>query len=70
VLFSETKQKFVNIQNNYITINPIVDSIDFFETNKLLKKLDDHKNILKEVLDNADFDKLWSKIDTMFRALS
>ncbi len=67
VLFSETKKQFINIQNNYITINPMLDNLDFFETNRLIKQFGDHKKILEETLDQKDFEKLWSQMDHMFK---
>ncbi len=70
VFFSETKKQFINISNNFITINPILDSMDFFETNSLIKRFDSHKWLLESTLDFLDFDRLWSKIDHMFTILS
>lgn len=70
VLFKETKKQFINIQNNYITVNPILDNLDFFETNALIKKFAEHKRILEETLDQKDFEKLWLKITHMFKIFS
>ncbi len=67
VLFGETKKQFINIQNNYITINPMLDSLDFFETNRLLRQFWEHKALLEETLDQKDFEKLWSKIEHMLK---
>lgn len=66
ILFSETKKKFIKVDSNNISINPILDSIDFYETNALLKKFDQHKVLLEELLGVDDFGFLWSKIDHMF----
>jgi len=66
VFFSETKKQFMNIQDNFITINPILENIDFFETNSLIKKFDSHKKLLEAALESSDFEKLWTKIDHMF----
>lgn len=63
VLFSETKKYFVNVQDNYITLNPILDHINFHETNNLIKQFYKHKSLLESNLDSLDFNKLWSKID-------
>jgi hypothetical protein len=59
VLFAETKKHFVNIQDNYITLNPIIDHINFHETNALIKQFDKHKTLLEADLDSEDFKKLW-----------
>jgi hypothetical protein len=69
-LFKETKKQFINVQNKFITINPILDNLDFFETNNLIKKFVEHKRILEETLDQKDFKKLWLKIDDMFKVFS
>lgn len=63
VLFSETKKHFINVQNNYITLDPILDHINFYETNNLIKQFDKHKSLLESNLDSLDFNKLWSNID-------
>ncbi|HKL43684.1 MAG TPA: 3'-5' exonuclease [Candidatus Absconditabacterales bacterium] len=70
VFFSETKKQFINVSNNFITINPILDSIDFFETNSLIKRFDSHRGLLESALDSIDFNRLWSKIDHMFAIIS
>ena len=70
VLFAETKKHFVNIQDNYITLNPIIDHINFHETNALIKQFDKHKTLLEADLDSEDFKKLWWGIDKMFNILS
>ena len=70
VFFSETKKQFINVSNNFITINPILDSIDFFETNSLIKRFDSHRWLLESALDSIDFNRLWSKIDHMFAIIS
>lgn len=70
VLFKETKKHFINVPNKYITINPILDNLDFFETNNLIKKFSEHKRILGGVLEQKDFEKLWLKVDHMFRVFS
>lgn len=70
VLFAETKKHFVNIQDNYITLNPIIDHINFHETNALIKQFDKHKTLLESNLDSEDFEKLWSGIEQMFNILA
>ena len=69
VLFAETKKHFVNVQDNYITLNPIIDHINFHETNALIKQFDKHKTLLEADLDSQDFEKLWWEIDKMFDIL-
>jgi hypothetical protein len=51
------------MQDNYITLDPILDHINFYETNNLIKQFDKHKSLLESNLDSLDFNKLWSKID-------
>ena len=66
VLFSETKKCFVNVQEPKITINPILENINFYETNKLILQFPKHKSVLQECLNSDDFETLWSKIDQFF----
>ena len=70
VLFSETKKNFINIQDNYITINPVLEHINFYETNNLIRQFDKHKSLLQSNLNISDFEKLWNQIDQLFRTLS
>jgi len=70
VLFAETKKHFIDVQDNYITLNPIIDHINFHETNSLIKQFDKHKILLESNLDSGDFEKLWWGIDKMFDILS
>lgn len=70
VLFSETKKHFIDIQSNYIILNPILDYINFYETNNLIKQFDKHKSLLKSNLETNDFDKLWSQISKFFDVVS
>lgn len=66
VLFSETKQYFTNTSENVVVINPILWNINFYETNNLLAHFEKHKSLLENVLEEKDFDKLWSKIDNFY----
>ncbi len=70
VLFSETKKHFINIQDNYITLDPIMDHINFYETNNLIKQFEKHKSFLESNLETSDFDKLWSQISHLFTVFS
>lgn len=63
VLFSETKKHFINVQDNYIILDPILDHINFYESNNLIQQFDKHKSLLESNLDSLDFNKLWSNID-------
>lgn len=66
VLFSETKKHFIDVQSTFLTINPIMDHINFYETNKLIKQIDNYMTILKSALDISDFEKLKQQIDLLF----
>lgn len=63
VLFSETKQFFVDTQDTILTINPIIGSVNFYETNKLFQQFLSYKDTLSECLDSLDFENLWYKIN-------
>lgn len=69
VLFSETKKCFVNIQDTHLVINPILENINFYETNKLVLQFPEHKSMLQECLNSTDFDNLWTMIDNLFHIL-
>gem|GEM_PF-5871060 len=62
-MFSETKKHFINVQDNYIILDPILDHINFYESNNLIQQFDKHKSLLESNLDSLDFNKLWSNID-------
>ncbi len=70
VLYSETKKCFEKIQDTKITINPILENINFFETNKLVLQFSKHKAMLQECLDSQDFENLWSMISQLLATLS
>ena len=70
VIFSETKRLFMNIPDTKLIVNPIIDNINFYETNKLVPQFSDHKTLLQECLDAQDFDNLWSKVDQLIAVLS
>jgi hypothetical protein len=69
VLFAETKKCFVNTQETHLVINPILESINFYETNKLILQFPKHKSMLQECLNSTDFDNLWTMIDNLFHVL-
>ena len=70
VLFSETKPLFVNNPETKVTVNPILENINFYETNKLVLQFPDYKSLLQECLDDEDFQALWMKIDQLFTVLT
>ena len=70
VVFSETKQLFVNNPEIKVTVNPILENINFYETNKLVLQFPDYKSLLQECLDDEDFQALWIKIDQLFTVLT
>ena len=70
VLFSETKVLFVNNPETKVTVNPILENINFYETNKLVLQFSDYKSLLQECLDDEDFQALWVKINQLFTVLT
>lgn len=70
VIFSETKQLFINNPEIKVTVNPILENINFYETNKLVLQFPDYKSLLQECLDDEDFQALWIKIDQLFTVLT
>ena len=70
ILFSETKQLFVNNPETKVTVNPILENINFYETNKLFLQFPDYKALLQECLEDEDFQVLWTKIDQLFTVLT
>lgn len=69
VLFAETKKCFVNTQETHLVINPILENINFYETNKLILQFPEHKSMLQECLNSTDFDNLWTMMDNLFHVL-
>jgi hypothetical protein len=69
VLFAETKKCFVNTQESHLILNPILENINFFDTNKLILQFPDHKSMLQECLDSKDFENLWTMVDNLFSIL-
>lgn len=70
VIFSETRKCFVDTQEVKLTINPILENINFFDTNKLILQFPEHKSILQECLNSQDFDNLWMMVDQLLSILS
>ena len=66
ILRTETKKLFINIQEDEIQINPIVSSIEFYQTKLLLTKLKEFWPRLEAVLQPTDFKTLRSQIEHFF----
>jgi len=69
VLFAETKKCFVNVQDTHLVLNPILENINFFDTNKLILQFSEHKSVLQECLSSKDFENLWMMMDNLFSVL-
>lgn len=66
ILRTETKKLFINIQEDEIQINPIVSSIEFYQTKLLLGKLKEFWPKLEAVLQPTDFKTLRLQIEHFF----
>jgi len=66
ILRTETKKLFINIPDDEIQINPIVSSIEFYQTKLLLPKLKEFWPKLESVLHPSDFKTLWLQIEHFF----
>ena len=66
ILRTETKKLFVDRPEDEIQINPIVSSIEFYQTNLLLPKLKDFESKLQTSLQLSDFKTLRSQIEHFF----
>ena len=66
ILRTETKKLFINIQEDEIQINPIVSSIEFYQTKILLKKMKEFWPKLEIALQFTDFKTLRSQIEHFF----
>lgn len=69
-IFIETKELFKNNETTFIQHNPIVDSWDFFRTNKLLPDLRENLNKLEELLSKSDFEIIQSQINKISDTLN
>ncbi len=63
---TETKKLFINISDDEIQINPIVSSIEFYQTKLLLPKLREFWPKLESLLQPSDFKTLWLQIEHFF----
>ena len=66
ILRTETKKLFTNIPNDEIQINPIVSSIEFYQTKLLLPRFKEFWPKLESLLQTSDFKTLWSQIEHFF----
>ena len=66
ILRTETKKLFINIPDDEIQINPIVSSIEFYQTKLLLSKLKEFWPKLESALQPSDFKTLWLQIEHFF----
>ena len=66
ILRTETKKLFIGRVEDTLQINPIVDSLDFYQTNHLLPKLREFSEILPSVLHPQDFNILRKQIEHFF----
>ncbi len=66
ILRTETKKLFINIPNDEIQINPIVSSIEFYQTKLLLEKFKEFWPKLESALQTSDYKTLWLQIEHFF----
>lgn len=66
ILWTETKKLFIDRQEDELQINPIVSSVEFYQTNLVLSKFKEFKYKLEESLQPSDFKTLWSQIEHFF----
>ncbi|MDD2537279.1 MAG: 3'-5' exonuclease [Candidatus Absconditabacteria bacterium] len=63
ILWTETKKLFIGRAEDFCSINPIIGSLDFHQTNTLIPKLKDFEQPLSEVLSPQDFTTLRKQIE-------
>lgn len=66
ILRTETKKLFVNIPDDEIQINPIVSSIEFYQTKLLLEKFKEFWLRLESILQPSDYKTLRTQIEHFF----
>ena len=66
ILRTETKKLFINIPDDDIQINPIVSSIEFYQTKLLLPRLKEFWPRLESVLQASDYKTLRLQIEHFF----
>jgi len=65
ILGQETKVFFTNTDATVQTIDPLKWNISFYQTNKLLERFDEWKEIIQWLLQPSEFTMLWKQIDHM-----
>ncbi|MDR2189887.1 MAG: hypothetical protein LBP53_01535 [Candidatus Peribacteria bacterium] len=63
ILWTETKKLFIGRAEESLQINPLVNNLDFYQTNLLLPKLEAFKEPLQSSLSEQDFHTLWKQIE-------
>ncbi|MDR2416034.1 MAG: hypothetical protein LBD75_05535 [Candidatus Peribacteria bacterium] len=63
ILRAETKKLFIGHAEESLQINPLIDNLDFYQTNLLLPKLKAFQQPLQSVLQQQDFHILWKQIE-------
>ncbi|MDR0650671.1 MAG: hypothetical protein LBG59_04680 [Candidatus Peribacteria bacterium] len=63
IVWMETKNLFIGRPEDILQINPIINNLDFHQTNLLLPKLRAFEQPLQSVLHQQDFHTLWKQIE-------
>lgn len=66
ILWTETKKLFIDRQEDELQINPIVSSTEFYQTNLIIPKLKEFRDVLEKNLQTSDFVTLRSQIEHFF----
>lgn len=70
IFFTEVTKKFKDIQDTKIEIDPIIENIDFYKTNLILKNLKSYFKYLKKELSENDYEKLKKNFDEFTTTIS
>ncbi|GHW02726.1 hypothetical protein AGMMS50249_5120 [candidate division SR1 bacterium] len=62
IIWEECKKLFLGRADDDLTVNPINGNLDFYQTNKLLPKLQEFEQSLQNILSETDFLTLWKQI--------
>lgn len=69
-IFVETKEYFVHTSENKIQINNIIDNINFFKSNQILKQIDEYSALRKKHLELEDYELLDKNMEDIKRIFS
>lgn len=69
-IFLDTKEYFVHTSENKIQISNIIDNINFFKSNQILKQIDDYIPLRKKHLNNEDYELLNKNMEDIKRVFS